>query len=68
MLGGLFFVDSRRTASPRGGHDSLDLARQGWVVGEVAGYGGGSMHGYNALEGIFPRRLYLFGRAEGRAV
>jgi predicted oxidoreductase len=35
--------------------------------GEVAGFGGGGVHGYSALEGTFPGGCIFFGRAAGRA-
>jgi predicted oxidoreductase len=51
---------------------SRALAPDGSVVpglfaaGEAAGFGGGGMHGYNALEGTFLGGCLLSGRAAGR--
>lgn len=39
-----------------------------WAAGEVAGFGGGGMHGYRALEGTFLGGCMFSGRAAGRAV
>jgi predicted oxidoreductase len=38
-----------------------------YAAGEVAGFGGGGMHGYNALEGTFLGGCLFSGRATGRA-
>ncbi|MDO5535860.1 MAG: FAD-binding protein, partial [Propionibacteriaceae bacterium] len=38
-----------------------------YAAGEVAGFGGGGMHGYNALEGTFLGGCLFSGRAAGRA-
>jgi predicted oxidoreductase len=38
-----------------------------YAAGEVAGFGGGGMHGYNALEGTFLGGCIYSGRAAGRA-
>lgn len=38
-----------------------------YAAGEVAGFGGGGVHGYNALEGTFLGGCILSGRAAGRA-
>jgi predicted oxidoreductase len=38
-----------------------------YAVGEVAGFGGGGMHGYNALEGTFLGGCLFSGRSAGRA-
>ena len=38
-----------------------------YAAGEVAGFGGGGMHGYNALEGTFLGGCIFSGRAAGRA-
>lgn len=38
-----------------------------YAVGEVAGFGGGGVHGYNALEGTFLGGCVFSGRAAGRA-
>ena len=54
--------------------DSQCLAADGSVVpglyaaGEVAGFGGGGVHGYNALEGTFLGGCIFSGRAAGRAL
>ncbi|MGW5128403.1 FAD-binding dehydrogenase [Streptomyces sp. NPDC004069] len=53
--------------------DSRALGRDGQVIdglyaaGEVAGFGGGGLHGYNALEGSFLGGCLFSGRAAGRA-
>jgi hypothetical protein len=39
-----------------------------YAVGEVAGFGGGGMHGYSALEGSFLGGCLFSGRVAGRAV
>ena len=39
-----------------------------YAAGEVAGFGGGGMHGYNALEGTFLGGCLFPGRTAGRAV
>ncbi|MDX1396176.1 MAG: FAD-binding dehydrogenase [Gemmatimonadota bacterium] len=39
-----------------------------YAAGEVAGFGGGGMHGYNALEGTFLGGCLFSGRIAGRAV
>ena len=39
-----------------------------YAAGEVAGFGGGGVHGYNALEGTFLGGCVFSGRAAGRAV
>lgn len=38
-----------------------------YAAGEVAGFGGGGMHGYNALEGSFLGGCLFSGRVAGRA-
>lgn len=38
-----------------------------YAAGEVAGFGGGGMHGYNALEGSFLGGCLFSGRTAGRA-
>ncbi len=50
---------SRPTASPFPGL---------YAAGEVAGFGGGGVHGYNALEGTFLGGCIFSGRAAGRAL
>jgi uncharacterized protein len=53
--------------------DSRVLAADGqsipglYAVGEVAGFGGGGVHGYAALEGTFLGGCIFSGRAAGRA-
>jgi uncharacterized protein len=37
-------------------------------AGEIAGFGGGGMHGYNALEGTFLGGCLFSGRTAGRAI
>ncbi|MFC3964914.1 FAD-binding dehydrogenase [Nocardia jiangsuensis] len=39
-----------------------------WAAGEVAGFGGGGVHGYNALEGTFLGGCIFSGRSAGRAI
>lgn len=39
-----------------------------YAAGEVAGFGGGGMHGYRALEGTFLGGCLFSGRQAGRAV
>lgn len=39
-----------------------------YAAGEVAGFGGGGVHGYNALEGTFLGGCIFSGRVAGRAV
>lgn len=39
-----------------------------YAAGEVAGFGGGGMHGYSALEGTFLGGCLFSGRVAGRAV
>jgi hypothetical protein len=50
---------------------ALDTERQPipglYAAGEVAGFGGGGVHGYNALEGTFLGGCLFTGRAAGRA-
>ena len=39
-----------------------------YAAGEVAGFGGGGVHGYNSLEGTFLGGCIFSGRAAGRAI
>ena len=39
-----------------------------WAAGEVAGFGGGGVHGYRALEGTFLGGCLFSGRIAGRAL
>lgn len=54
--------------------DSRALAADGsavpglYAVGEAAGFGGGGVHGYRALEGTFLGGCLFTGRAAGRAI
>ena len=54
--------------------DSRALAPDGsvlpglYAVGEAAGFGGGGVHGYRALEGTFLGGCLFTGRAAGRAI
>ncbi len=48
----------------RGGGEPLGGV---YAAGEVAGFGGGGMHGYNALEGSFLGGCLFSGRTAGRA-
>ncbi|MBB1259841.1 FAD-binding dehydrogenase [Streptomyces alkaliterrae] len=62
-LGGLETdLDSRVLRSDGSPFDGL------YAAGEVAGFGGGGMHGYNALEGTFLGGCVFSGRAAGRAL
>ncbi|HZU75778.1 MAG TPA: FAD-binding protein, partial [Dehalococcoidia bacterium] len=38
-----------------------------YAAGEIAGFGGGGVHGYNSLEGTFLGGCIFSGRAAGRA-
>jgi predicted oxidoreductase len=49
------------------GHDGQPV-RGLYAAGEVAGFGGGGMHGYRSLEGTFLGGCIFSGRAAGRAV
>jgi predicted oxidoreductase len=49
------------------GHDGKPLGGL-YAAGEVAGFGGGGMHGYRSLEGTFLGGCLFSGRAAGRAV
>jgi predicted oxidoreductase len=62
-LGGLHTDLSGRVLKPSG--DPLPGLYAG---GEVAGFGGGGMHGYRALEGTFLGGCLFSGRVAGRAV
>jgi predicted oxidoreductase len=44
------------------------ISRSTRAAGEVAGFGGGGVHGYAALEGTFLGGCIFSGRAAGRAV
>jgi len=61
-LGGLETDLSSRvltaTGDPLPGH---------YAAGEVAGFGGGGMHGYRSLEGTFLGGCIFSGRSAGRA-
>ena len=39
-----------------------------YAAGEAAGFGGGGMHGYNALEGTFLGGCIFSGRSAGRSI
>jgi predicted oxidoreductase len=49
------------------GHDGQPVPGL-YAAGEVAGFGGGGVHGYNALEGTFLGGCLFSGRAAGRHV
>jgi predicted oxidoreductase len=51
-----------RPAARTGGNTGL------YAAGEVAGFGGGGMHGYRSLEGTFLGGCLFSGRTAGRAV
>jgi hypothetical protein len=61
-LGGLHTDLDARVLGP-GGEPVPGL----YAAGEVAGFGGGGMHGYNALEGTFLGGCLFSGRTAGRA-
>jgi uncharacterized protein len=61
-LGGLHTDLDARVLDPRGAPVAGLFA-----AGEVAGFGGGGMHGYRALEGSFLGGCLFTGRAAGRA-
>ncbi|WP_372350555.1 FAD-binding dehydrogenase [Streptomyces sp. KL116D] len=62
-LGGLeTTLDSQVVRSDGSVFDGL------YAAGEVAGFGGGGVHGYNALEGTFLGGCIFSGRAAGRAL
>ncbi|MBO9396498.1 FAD-binding dehydrogenase [Shimia sp. R9_2] len=62
-LGGLHTDETGQVLKPDGSaFDGL------FAAGEVAGFGGGGYHGYNALEGTFLGGCIFSGRAAGRAV
>ena len=61
-LGGLETDLDARVMQPSG--DPLPGV---YAAGEVAGFGGGGMHGYRALEGTFLGGCIFSGRAAGRA-
>jgi hypothetical protein len=48
------------------GHDEQPIPGL-YAAGEVAGFGGGGMHGYNSLEGTFLGGCLFSGRTAGRA-
>ncbi len=63
-LGGLQTdLDGARAAAPSG--EPLPGL---YAAGEVAGFGGGGMHGYRALEGTFLGGCLFSGRTAGRAL
>jgi predicted oxidoreductase len=61
-LGGLETDLSARVLQP-GGEPLPGV----YAAGEVAGFGGGGMHGYNSLEGTFLGGCLFSGRTAGRA-
>ena len=62
-LGGIATDLSSRAVSASG-----DVIPGLYAAGEVAGFGGGGVHGYNALEGTFLGGCIFSGRAAGRAI
>ena len=62
-LGGLETDLSGRVSKP-GGEPLSGL----YAAGEVAGSGGGGVHGYRSLEGTFLGGCLFSGRTAGRAV
>src|SRR3712207_64535 len=61
-LGGLETDLSARVLRPGG-----DVFPGLYAAGEIAGFGGGGMHGYRALEGTFLGGCMFSGRVAGRA-
>jgi predicted oxidoreductase len=61
-LGGLHTDLSGRVLQPSG-----EPLAGVYAAGEAAGFGGGGMHGYNALEGTFLGGCLFSGRVAGRA-
>ena len=61
-LGGLHTDLSARVLRPNG-----EPMGNVYAAGEVAGFGGGGMHGYRALEGTFLGGCLFSGRVAGRA-
>ncbi len=49
-------------------HDGAEPVPGLWAAGEVAGFGGGGMHGYRSLEGSFLGGCLFSGRTAGRAL
>lgn len=64
-LGGLFMIDTPEQRRLRI-RDSAELALADWMGS--AGFGGGGVHGYNALEGTFLGGCLHSGRRVGRAI
>ncbi|MGX1691155.1 FAD-binding dehydrogenase [Brevundimonas naejangsanensis] len=62
-LGGLQTDLSSRVLTPDGA-----VLEGLYAAGEAAGFGGGGLHGYNALEGTFLGGCIFSGRAAGRAL
>ncbi len=62
-LGGLETDLDARVIDQRG-----EPLRGLWAAGEVAGFGGGGMHGYSALEGTFLGGCLFSGRQAGRGM
>ncbi|MFJ8958581.1 hypothetical protein ACIRG5_04280 [Lentzea sp. NPDC102401] len=54
-------------AAPRVDADVIVIGHGLYAAGEVAGFGGGGVHGYRALEGTFLGGCLFPGRAAGRA-
>ena len=48
------------------GSDTADALPGLYAAGEVAGFGGGGVHGYRALEGTFLGGCLFSGRVAGR--
>ncbi|TPX16222.1 uncharacterized protein E0L32_004217 [Thyridium curvatum] len=59
----------RRREGAAGGGEEEERPFPGlYAAGEVAGFGGGGVHGYNSLEGTFLGGCIFSGRAAGRAI
>ncbi len=63
MLGGLETDLSARALRPGG-----EVVPGLYAAGELAGFGGGGVHGYRSLEGTFLGGCLFSGRVAGRAV
>ncbi len=62
-LGGIETDLEARALGPGG-----DVLPGLWAAGEAAGFGGGGMHGYSALEGTFLGGCLFSGREAGRSI
>src|ERR1700744_812926 len=68
-LGGLQTdLSGRVLSAPAGPGQAADPVPGLYAAGEVAGFGGGGMHGYRSLEGTFLGGCLFTGRQAGRAI